>query len=73
MDENPRGERGGAKVKFRGAGLGEKWRNWLIQQKIYKTAQIVIEIFVAYHDILIEENISLLKGISVKKFVIICT
>ena len=72
MDENPRGKRGGVKVKIRGAGLGKKWRNWLIQ-KIYKTAQIVIEIFVVYHDILIEENISLLKGIAVKKFVIICT
>ena len=57
--------RGGARTKIRGAGRGEgenprggaKERvNWLIQ-KFDNSACIVMEIFVVYYDVLINENI----------------
>ena len=54
-DKNPRG---GAKVKIREAGRGgaKERVNWLIQ-KFDKSAYIVMEIFVVYYDVLINENI----------------
>ena len=65
-DKNPRGGAGwgGAKVKIRGAGRGGAGRggakervNRLIQ-KFENSAYIVMEIFVVYYDVLINENIS---------------
>ena len=56
--------RGGARTKIRGAGRGGAGRggakervNRLIQ-KFENSAYIVMEIFVVYYDVLINENIS---------------
>ena len=59
-DKNPRGGAGwgGAKVKIRGAGRGgAKERVNRLIQKFDKSAYIVMEIFVVYYDVLINENI----------------
>ena len=54
-DKNPRG---GAKVKIRGAGRGgAKERVNRLIQKFENSAYIVMEIFVVYYDVLINENI----------------
>ena len=54
-DKNPRG---GAKVKIRGAGRGgAKERVNRLIQKFDNSAYIVMEIFVVYYDVLINENI----------------
>ena len=50
--------RGGAKVKIRGAGRGgAKERVNRLIQKFDNSAYIVMEIFVVYYDVLINENI----------------
>ena len=55
VDKNPRG---GAKVKIRGAGRGgAKERVNRLIQKFDNSAYIVMEIFVVYYDVLINENI----------------
>ena len=59
-DKNPRGGAGwgGAKVKIRGAGRGgAKERVNRLIQKFENSAYIVMEIFVVYYDVLINENI----------------
>ena len=58
--------RGGARTKIRGAGRGEgenprggaKERVNRLIQKFENSAYIVMEIFVVYYDVLINENIS---------------
>ena len=63
-------QRGGARTKIRGAGRGGAGRRWKsagrggakervnqLIQKFDNSAYIVMEIFVVYYDVLINENI----------------